>query len=193
MAYSVIRDKQFFQIFLLSNPISSANPYFDFWHVSRKEGQKEYIDESKYILFESKNHKAFIDGVRATMWGHYISTIAYGEYAIDGKYQEDDSSFIETKSPGSKPFLNIFYDTVTFGLWVNENEGRLYVSRKYDESAKTFTLTAEDQRPNYLMLKKSSKTYQVDIIKDAVAKGYIYYDSVETKQRFYEVLRLLGL
>lgn len=193
LAYSIIRDKDFFQIFLLSNPISSANPYFSFWNVRRQQGQKEYLDKDKYIMFESKNHEAFVDGVKRTMWGQYIAGTSYGKYALDGEYQEDDSSFICNKSEGSTPFCNFFFDGIIFGAWSNDAEGRIYICRKYDETARTFTMTAQDQRPNYLMVKKSGKTYQVDIIKDAVSKGYLYYDSIDTKQRFLDVLRLLGV
>ena len=185
------------RVFLLANAISITNPYFLFFDLkmpNRKDKNNKYVwlHPSKPILVEDVRNEAFIDRKRNTEFGKLIEGTKYSEYSIENKFLLDDNTFIEKRSSKSRFYFTFTYKENKFGVWLNIDDGLMWVSKDYDPSFPiNYSLTLKDHSPNTMLLNtKGRKGYFKNFI-DAYKNGCVRFESMNIKNLCYEVIKMI--
>ena len=96
------------------------------------------------ILIELVQNRDFIEMKKNTRFGKLISGTDYGDYAIENEFLRDNKTFNEKKSGNCEFFFKFVYKENIYGVWINMNEGKLFVSNDYDENKAKDYSDAED-------------------------------------------------
>lgn len=190
--HTIDREEDRVICFLLGNNTSFYNPYhmhkaFDIPPV--KKGGLWY---SENVLFqwavgsdelkEDKNKCKFLKMIAKT---------EYGTYAKEGDYVNDSYDFVETMTCDVRHMFNIEYQCVTYGIWVDNGIGRVYVSLKYDPSCKlTYALTIDDHTENTLLTRNKNNTTLQWLAKN-FKLGNVRFESMVVKVRTENAIKLL--
>lgn len=183
-------------LFLLANAISITNPYFIFWDLkmpTRKDKNGKWIwkHPTKPILVEDVRNEKFIDKKKNTEFGTIVSGTTYAEYSIENKFLLDDDKFIEKKGYKAKYFFTFIYNSKQYGVWVDMNEGKMWVSNDVDPSYLIkYTLTLKDHQPNTMLLKNKRRCGSFYKFIEAYKQGNVYFENMNVKNITYEVIKM---
>lgn len=185
------------RLFLLANAITITNPYFAFWDLKMpikqdKNGKWIRLYKDKSILVEDVRNEDFIDNKKNTEFGRLVAGTRYGDFSIENKFYLDDDSFIEKKSPNARYYFTFTYMSEDYGVWVDFNEGKLWVSKDIDPSFLVkYALTLKDHKPNTLLINTKGKKGHFKVFTDAFKSGCVYFESQNIKNLTYEVIKMV--
>lgn len=183
-------------VFMLANAISITNPYFLYWNLKmpvKKDKNGKYIwkHPTRPILVEDVRNEAFIDKKKNTEFGALVEGTTYADYSIENKFLLDDDSFIEKKGYKARYFFTFIYNNNKYGVWLDMNEGKMWVSEDIDPSyLTTYTLTLKDHQPNTMLLKNKRRASLFYKFIECYKQGNVYFESMNIKNICYEVIKL---
>lgn len=183
-------------LFMLANALSITNPYFLFWGLRMPDKQDrngKYIwkHPTRPILVEDVRNEKFIDAKKNTEFGALVSGTRYADYSIDNKFLLDDDTFVEKKSGKARYYFTFIYKDNKYGVWVDFNEGKMWVSKDIDPSYVTvYTLTLKDHQPNTMLLKSMSVNSHFRRFINNYKAGNVYFESIDIKNMTYEVIQM---
>ena len=183
-------------LFMLANNITVTNPYFLYWNLqlpNKKDKNNKYIwkHPSRPILVEDVKNEGFIDNKKNTEFGKLVSGTRYGEFSIENKALVDDNTFIEKKTGNSRYWCTFIYKEVKLGVWVDYQEGKMYVSKDIDPSYPIiYSITMKDHSPNTLFLRDKSKAGKFKVFIENYKLGNVRFEDMNTKNITYEVIQL---
>lgn len=183
-------------MFMLANAISITNPYFLFWNLKMptkqdKSGKWIWKHPTRPILVEDVRNEKFIDKKRNTEFGRLVDGTKYADYSIDNKFLLDDDTFIGKRSPKAKYSFTFTYKSFTLGVWLDLNEGMMYVSKDVDPTYPLhYSLTLKDHQPNTLFLKNKSKAGHFKMFLEAYKQGNVIFETMDIKNLCYEVIQI---
>lgn len=183
-------------LFMLANAISITNPYFLYWDLrmpTKKDKNNKWIwkHPKRPILVEDVKNEAFIDRKKNTEFGRLIDGTSYSEYSIENKFLLDNDTFVEKKSPNSRYYFTFIYMEHTLGVWVDFNEGKMYVSKSIDPSYPlVYSVTMKDHKPNTMFLKNKNKSGHFKIFIENYQLGNVRFESINIKNICYEVIKM---
>lgn len=183
-------------LFMLANAITITNPYFLFWDLkmpTKKDKNNKWIwkHPTRPILVENVINEKFIDVKRNTEFGKLINGTKYAEYSIENKFLLDDDVFIEKKTPKSRYWCTFIYKNNTLGVWIDNVEGKMFVSKDIDPSYPiVYSVTMKDHTPNTLFLRDKSKAVKFKVFIENYKLGNVRFESVGIKNITYEVIQL---
>lgn len=189
---TIARSRDDCKVLFLSNAITITNPYFLYFNIKLPYG-KTIICKND-ILIELVQNKEFIEMKKQTRFGKIISGTNYGDYAIDNEFLRDNKTFIEKKSGNCEFFFKFVYKENTYGVWLNMQEGKIFVSNDYDVNySRTYALTKSDHTPNTMLIHtlKTSRAFKTFI--DNYQLGNVYYENVNIKNTVYEIVKLANI
>ena len=170
----------------IANAVTVVNPYFTYFEMSPKP-QGFTVNES--IAVEFYKNQEFINAKKQTRFGKLIDGTKYGRYNIENEYLLDNEIFVEPRSKESEFSIALKYDGTYYGFWVDYQQGLIYVSRKYDPSSiHKYVLSKQDHEPNHFLIKNLKNHRFMQRIIDAFQMGYIRFDDMEVKNRFFEYI-----
>ena len=190
---SVNRSRNDVRVLMLSNAISSVNPYFSEWGVKIDNNTEWWLND--FICVHNYKNENFKQNKLTTQWGKFINNTRYGKYNIENEFLNDDYHFIENKSKDSKWLFNIVYGGKTYGVWVDEKLGKMYVCKAIMDYGKCYCFSGEDLKPNmYLIDSINNKTNVIcTTLKNAFKHTYLYYENLEIKTKMYELMGVLAI
>lgn len=103
------------------------------------------------------------------------------EYAFRNVTFDANNSFIEKVKDAREPLFNIVFEGVKYGIWCSHKRGILYVSKTPTLSNINVVSTTDDHRPNYLMIRRSSKHPYTKMLKDCYDSGDIRFENGKCK------------
>lgn len=183
-------------LFMLANALSITNPYFLFWNLRMpdkqdKNGKYIWKHPTRPILVEDVRNEAFIDSKRNTEFGKLIEGTKYADYSINNKFLLDDNTFIEKKSPKARYYFTFIYKGNEFGVWVDYNLGRMWVSKDIDPSFPLiYTASLKDHQPNTMLFKGLPRNSRLKIFIENFKLGNVYFENMDCKNISYEVLQM---
>lgn len=188
---SVVRTREDVRVIMIANAISSVNPYFSEWGVKITDDVEWWMNE--FICIHNYKNDTYKDVKEQTTWGRFIANTKYGKYNMENAFLNDTDDFIEIKSAEAKRLYNIFYLGSTWGVWVDNKQGKIYISTSCNNTGLTYCFTTEDMKPNLYLIDniKSTSNRITMTIKRAYKNGYLYFDNQEIKQKMMEVLNLI--
>lgn len=178
------------RVFFISNAVSIVNPYFLFWKVRPRQDKRfTHYDD---LLIEFVKNEEFVEMKYKTRFGKLIKGTTYGDYAIENKFLVDNESFVEKRTPEARYICSVRYLDNNYGFWIDYNEGKFFVSDKYDATGKIqYAITDKDHNPNLMLIKSKHKGYYVDKFIQAYQNGYCYFENMVIKNQALEMFRLL--
>ena len=177
------------KVFMLANAVTEINPYFLFFdlHLPYNNDIKTFKDGT--ILLQYMDNKAYREMKKQTSFGKLVENTEYEEYAIDNKFTDHNNTFIEHKTGNSKYLFSFVYKGSQYGIWVDYENGKMYVSNNYIPDTLCFATTTEDHKPNTLLYSIAKKYNCWNVFIQNFKLGNVYFENMKIKNISKEVLK----
>lgn len=173
----------------LANSVSMVNPYTLFWNITLPYGSN--ITRRGDVLLELVEVEGFEEERKKTRFGQIIAGTDFEEYAIENKFTQDNKTFIMKKTEKSTYYFTFIYKGENFGVWVDYNEGKMFVSQDVDPYCKVvYSITVDDHKPNTLLLTQLNKSMFFKKFIENYKLSNVYFESQKIKNIVYEVIKL---
>lgn len=153
------------RVIMLGNAISITNPYFTFFNLSLPYNSDIKTFKDGLIAVQYVKNLKYREVKKATRFGKLIEDTEYGKYAIDNEFLRDSKAFIKKKSKGSKFYFILVINNKYYGVWLNYNEGFIYISNNYDPNCPViFSINPDDHNENTLLIRCRTSPFFKSII-----------------------------
>lgn len=190
-AVLTIARMRFVQFFLMSNAISWNNPYFVRYRVPRPEAGQETSKTKSYTLTLPKSEK-YKRAAAQSPAGLVFAELdpEFFNYAYNNEILAETNDFIEHKPGDARYLCTIQYDQRTIGVWKSPSTSKIYVSQNVDpKTFFTFALRKEDMKPGVQLVRRTHGI--MDSIVRAFRDGSLWYEDLDVKAAFYEMMRYI--
>ena len=189
--YETIARMRDVTVLFLSNALTVANPYFMYFDLQLPKSKNQIIRKGDDIILAMAQNDAYIEAKKKTRFGKIIEGTPYADYAIDNKFLRDNDTFIEKKGEGSRYLFTFKYKADFYGVWINYDKGKMYVSHDTDPSCKiVYTLTLDDHSPNMMLIKRLQTAVLFKMLVDGYKRGQVWFEDMTIKAICYEVMKL---
>lgn len=182
------------RLYLLGNACDISNPYFARYRVGTdlQYGYRWY-DNKSFLLHYVRDDEYAKEKMAGTVAGRMLSMSSDASVASLNEFQTVSTEFVYPKPKRAKFSFGIVLNGKRYGIWNDLSEGYVHVTDSIPNGmdSKTFTLTMADSRTNYMMATRLSKVMQS--FQQYYWAGIVFYESVQVKADFQEVLNLLGV
>lgn len=179
--------------FFVGNAFSMVNPYFNELKIRINDIKDNKIYKGKFWTFIRWRDPDFIKERQQTQ--HYQARVGsdFVEHAFENDFYLDDPAFIQKRSKDSEHHFSITYLGNTYGVWVDWNKGRYYVSTKGAQTSKekTLSLSLADNSPNNVSIRRYRNLPFMKAFRQATDMNEVYYDKQQTYNHLQEVVYLL--
>jgi hypothetical protein len=176
-------------VFFLANAVTMVNPYTMYWNLSLPYNSN--IIRRGDVLLQLVNDEEFIRERKNTRFGKLIEGTDFAEYAIENKFVADKKDFICKKTEKCQYYFTIKYNAELYGVWVDYDEGKFFVSKDVDPYHKLiYSVTLDDHSPNTLLLKNVNKSAHFKNFIDGYKEGIVYFENMKIKSVVYNVIKL---
>lgn len=189
---SVIRNRSDVKIFFLMNAVEGVeySPLFTFFDLSLPYNNDIKLFKSNTILVQYMQNEEFQKEREQTMIGKMMSGTKYFDYAFKNKILDKNNLFIEKKTGTSKFSFALIYNEITFGIWNDFHEGKIYVSTDFeDESYFTFAMTLKDHQPNTMMFTMIKRFQFWKVFLENFTIGNVYFENQFVKHEFLKLMK----
>ena len=179
------------KVFMLANAVTEVNPYFMFFDLALPYNNDIKLFKDGMILLQYLQNEAYIQAKKETKFGKLVAGTEYEDYAIDNKFTDDNRVFIEKKSGQSKFSFSFIYKDIRLGVWIDYDNGKIYVSNDYIENGFVFATTTADHSPNTLLYSIAKKYNCWNSFIENYKLGNVYFESVKIKNICKDVIKNL--
>jgi hypothetical protein len=178
-------------VFFLGNATSIVNPYTTYWNLYMPYNSNILLPKDKSILLYLEFNENRAEQRKKTRYGGLIKDSSYAKYAIENKFMKDSKEFIRKKSAGARYYFSIRYMGDLHGVWIDWNEGKLYVSPDVDPSCRIiYTLKHEDHTENTMLIQSLNKSQRFKQFIDCYKVGNVYFENLKVKNIIYDVIKM---
>lgn len=180
------------KVIFIANAISIVNPYFTYFNIKPNLDQRFTL--TKHIAIELYTNQEYINKKLQTRFGDMIKDTKYGQYAIENKFLRDNYSFVMERPAKNLSYANtVIYNGHQFGVWLcTGKEQFLYVDNIIEENCqRVITMNYDDINENGKYKKHEGMVGYIHQIKYYFNDGKIYFNNIETKKYFYEIIKAL--
>lgn len=175
----------------LANAISIVNPYFTYFGIKPRKGQRFCSAMEGYHVCEMIESTAYVERVKKTRFGKMIANTEYFDYAVANKFTNDESRFIAPKTSEAIYQYGIVFDGRRLGMWKDFRENRYYVCDKIPKGETPFVVTKADQSPDMIMVDRASPLLKG--LKRLYMIGGVYFATPHMMSAFFDLLDYLNL
>lgn len=176
-------------VFFLANSVTMINPYTLYFDLRLPYGSN--IVRKEDILLELVEVEGFEEERKATRFGKIIAGTEFEKYAIENKFVQDSKTFIMKKTEKAQYYFTFIYKGENFGIWLDYNEGKFFVSENIDPSCKLiYSITVDDHNPNTLLLSNINRAIFWKKFIEQYKAGNVYFENMKIKNITYEVIKL---
>ena len=181
------------RFFLVANAVSRANPYFVNYKIIDR-GNEFSFDKSKEVLLQNFVSKSIQQKFHDSWYGKLMQGTKYYDYAVGGEFLRDNPEFIMHRPPRAQYRFAILYMGRMFGVWLDGQDGRLYISKDYDpQFPVAYALTRDDHSINTYLVKNRTSFAHIRILTQMYQSGDVFFESPEIKAVAEEaILYLIG-
>lgn len=189
---TVIRNRDNARMICMSNAVSVVNPFFLYFDVIPNVGKRYNAYED--IVVEIPDSIDFAEERTKTKFGKLISKTEYGDFSLKNEFINDSQVFISKRSKDSKFQFAICYKGMTMGIWVDIDEGLMYLANEYDPSTKhIYALSTDDLEDNMMMITSWKQNYFMKKMVSAFFNGYLRFDNQVLRNVGYEMFKKLNI
>lgn len=176
-------------VLFLANSVTMINPYTLYFDLHLPYGSN--IVRKNDILLELVEVEGFEEERLNTRFGKIIAGTEFAEYAIKNKFVMDSKTFIQRKTEKAQYYFGFIYNDETYGVWVDYNAGKMFVSSDVDPSCKiVYALTVDDHTPNTMLLNRIGKAVLFKNFIEEYKAGNVYFENQKIKNVVYGVIKL---
>lgn len=178
---------------MLANPANIyTNPYFLYFNLSLPFNNDIKLFKDGLILLQYMKNEEYRQVKRETKFGKLIAGTSFEDYAINNKALNNNKNFLRKKQGTAKFSFAFIFNNETFGVWVDYNQGLVFVSSDFEKNTPfLFATTLEDHSPNTLLL-SSVKHYNCwKVFITAFRQGNIRFENMKIKNICNELIRHL--
>ena len=176
-------------VLFLANSVALINPYTLYFDLALPYGGNFF--KKGDLLLQMVNNEAYIEDRKQTRFGKMVEGTAFADYAISNKFQDNNKTFIKKKTEKAMYFFTFIYNEVSYGVWIDYKEGKIFVSENVDPSCGiVYAITVDDHTPNTLLLNQLNKSPYFKRFIENYKLGNVYFESLKIKQVVYEVIKL---
>lgn len=188
---SIVRKRDNVRVIFIANALSSVNPYFSEWKVKIDNSVEWWVND--YIVIHNYKNESYKEEKLKTKWGQFIKNSKYGKYNIDNEFLNDTDTFIHGKTLNSKWLFNLVYAKSIYGVWIDNDLKKLFISNSIMDKGITYCFSGEDMKEKMIFIDTSKSTNNTPskILKTAFKHGYLYFENQEIKNKMYELLGIL--
>lgn len=179
------------KVFMLGNAVTQFNPYFMFFNLTLPYNNDIKTFKDGLILVQYMNNEEYRKNKKESKFGKLVSGTEYEDYAINNSFRLENKDFIMKKSGTSKFSFAMKYKDNILGVWLDYNNGYVYVSFDYDSNGCIFACTNEDHSPNTMLLSVAKKYRGFKLFIDNYKMGNVYFENNKIKSISNEIIRLL--
>lgn len=179
------------RVLFLANAVSIVNPYFIYFGIKPRHGQRFSSAMGNYHVCELIESEAYIEKVADTRFGKMIAGTEYFNYAIANKFTNDECAFIAKKTGDARFMFGVVFDGRKMGAWKDFGQNRYYISEKIPKDERPFVVTKKDQSPDMMMVDRASPLLKG--IKRLYMMGGVYFESPLIMSAFFDLLEYLNL
>lgn len=189
-------------VYMLSNALSIGNPYFTYFDVQLDYNEVikivkrvDTVGHDEYgrplIIVENIKNEPYMNELENSLFGQLVKGTPYGDYAINNTFLRDQTKFIKKRSAESSCQYSIYFDGVTFGMWIDYETGEIFIdNKKFDPNTQRAVIQSNDHDPTRLYVGRNH--HRIKDIKDAYMNSRLWFSSEQCFGQFKEVLRLIG-
>lgn len=168
-------------VFCLGNASSITNPYFSFFNLSLPYKSEYKTFKNGTILVNYIQNQAYRAKMKKSKFGQIIAGTAYGDYAIENQFINDDHSFIARRTPKSWLFACLYIEQRNYGLWIDSSSGNMYISKAYDpKNPRNFALLQSDHTEiSRLVTVRNSPWFKKMI--DCYRNNQLFFENINIK------------
>lgn len=181
------------RVIMLGNSVTELNPYFLFFDITIPYNNDIKLFKDGMILLQYIRETKFQEAKKETRFGKLVADTEYEDYAINNKFIDENKSFIEKKSGGSKFSFSFIYKGSTYGVWIDYNNGKIFVSNDYINNSLSFATTTEDHKPNTMLYSIAKKYNCWNVFIENYKLGNVYFENMKLKNITKEILKSIIL
>lgn len=163
--------------------ITDVPPYGFSWHY-----------DGKCLLWYGPPDKDWANAQDQSVSGGLLAGSGASDANNLNEFQTLDSSYFGSVPKNASFAFGVAYHGMTFGVWLDMQEGYYYVCDSLPKSTQgkpIFALTADDARPNYVMARRAQRSLKGFV--DLYYMGIVRYSDHVTRENFLRALSLFGV
>lgn len=185
-------------VYLASNSVSYANPFFDMFDIRPKKGErfiKQYVNQpwgKEYtIVVELTDTKEYQQAVKNSTFAKMLEGTTYYQYAICNDSLEDNTDFIVGKKPRefNVCMFNININGRIYGFWRNNlDTSTYYVGSAYDKTKEfpfNYSVYKNDISYVFKDLKYFRNSPRIKYFGQAFFNNRVVYENISIKSKIY--------
>lgn len=189
---TVFRNRENVRCVCMSNSVTVVNPYFVYFKLIPDVNKRFNTYES--MVIEIPDSKDFANQRIETKFGKLIDGTSYGEMSLHNEFVNDTNVFIMERTKTSKFSYAIKLGKQTFGVWYDINSQTMFLSKRYDKTAKyQYALKASDMNEQTMLVKNYKTIYPIHKLVQCFKEGRLMFEDLETRENGYEILKLLRI
>lgn len=170
----------------------SNNPYFLYFDLSLPYNSDIKTFKNGLIVVQYMKNEKYRQEKQKSKFGLLTQGTSYNDYAIKNKFINDNINFIEKKQGSSKFSFAFIYQNETFGVWIDNKLGKIYVSKDYNVNTPfIFSTSLEDHNDNTIFLKSSKKYRCWKMFIDNFELGKVRFENIKIKNICQELIKSL--
>lgn len=177
------------RVIMLGNSVTELNPYFLFFDITIPYNNDIKLFKDGMILLQYVKGTEFQKAKKETRFGKLVDGTEYSNYAIDNNFIDENKMFIEKKTGQSKFIFSFIYKSQIYGVWIDYNIGKIYVSNDYINNGLSFATTTDDHKPNTLLYSIAKKYNCWNVFIQNYKIGNVYFENVKIKNITKEILK----
>lgn len=189
---TVFRNRDNGHCICLSNSVTITNPFFIYLQIIPDINRR--FNKFDSVVVEVTDGKDFTDERRKTRFGQLIDGTEYGDFALDNKFVNDSHVFIEKRSKNSRFQFNVVYQGMVMGVWVDVNEGLMYLSNDHDPlTKKSFVFLKDDMEDGRTYVTNWKQNYYTLKLGRAFKNGLLRFDNQALRNIGYDMFSKLHI
>lgn len=177
------------RVFMLANAVTEANPYFLYFDLTLPYNNDIRTFKNGLILLQYMNNPEYIEAKKKTRFGKLVSGTDYEDYAINNNFVDNNSMFIEHKSGNSKFSFSFIYKDNRYGVWIDYNNSKIYVSNDFIENGFVFATTTDDHKPNTLLYSIAKNYNCWNVFIKNYKLGNVYFENNKIKNLCKDIIK----
>lgn len=176
-------------VLCLGNATNDINPYFLFFDITKPHNTDIKLYKDGLILVQYMDNEAYRKAKKETKFGKLVADTDYEDYAINNNFNRDNNDFIEHKSGNSKFIFSFINKGKRLGVWIDYNNGKMYVSNDFLENGLVFATTTDDHSPNTIFYSLAKKYNCWNTFIHEFKIGNVYFENIKLKNISKDIIK----